>query len=107
MTAHTSPPFALGMFDAGNGSFVGVVRGDRVLPLLELFGAGRSWPAELPAPSSLYALLPMWDAVLDAIERALHERGTDLPGLEQATLRALAPMPEARQVICTGANYRR
>lgn len=95
------------MFEAERGTFAGVIREDRVLALMDLFDGGRAWPRELPAPASLYALLPCWDTALDAIENAVRERGETLGGVEPGRLRVLAPMPESRQVICTGANYRR
>jgi len=102
-----SPPFVLGTFESAQGSFAGLVREGQVFPLLELFDDRHTWLSALPAPTSLFALLPAWDAALNAIEQVLRDRANTLKGLALDGLRVLAPIPQVRQIICTGANYRR
>lgn len=104
---NTAPPFVLGMFEAGNSAFPGVVAGDRVWSLAVLLGADQRLQDALAGTTSLYAMLPRWDEFLDAIERALEREPKRGDGRALEDLRVVAPMPQTRQIICTGANYRR
>ncbi|MGD9942929.1 MAG: fumarylacetoacetate hydrolase family protein [Burkholderiaceae bacterium] len=106
--------------------FVGIVVDGRVTPLARLLAAARQGgAASAAAPSAatpsaavpladraadnLYSLLQDWPARLDwlieHVDRYFDEV-TPQDRFEMDTLRAHAPIPEARQLICTGANYR-
>lgn len=89
--------FALGSFAASGGApFLGVVRGGAVTPATELGFAD---------DATLFDLLQDWPASLDALERALV--GADGIRVALADLTPCAPVPQARQIFCTGANYGR
>jgi 2-keto-4-pentenoate hydratase/2-oxohepta-3-ene-1,7-dioic acid hydratase in catechol pathway len=93
----------------GDAPFLGVVDAQLcVCAFTDLFPAGR-WPAHLPQPESIFALLQDWDASFEALHQGVRERlaGLDARKRPVASLRALAPIPQARQLICTGANYRK
>ncbi len=95
--------FALGRFGADQTSaFVGVVVADRVVPLTSLLG-------DLPETrtASLLPLLQDWPSAFQAISRALGLSGlaTDA-SMPLDDVHKLAPLPDARQIVCTGANYR-
>ncbi len=99
-------PFALGMFSAADGAaFVGVVEDDRVTPLHALFDGHRRWPgAALPA--TLHAMLQDWPRAFEALREARAGRGAAGQDVALESLDVLAPLPQARQIVCTGANYR-
>lgn len=102
--------FSLGMFrdQLGAPPFVGVVHDEaRVVPLTRYFDNGTPWPTSLPAPLSLFSLLQDWDACFAAICDAVARHGEHSDAQPCSTLSVLAPLPEARQLICTGANYRK
>jgi 2,4-didehydro-3-deoxy-L-rhamnonate hydrolase len=100
-------PFALGMFQRSAAApFLGIVDPQGgVAAFADLIP---DWPAELPPATSLYSLLQRWDECLARIEARVAEQPPGWNGqtVPMARLRALAPVAEARQVICTGANYR-
>jgi 2,4-didehydro-3-deoxy-L-rhamnonate hydrolase len=101
-------PFALGMFRRGAAQpFVGLVDPQyRVCALQDLL-ADAPWPADLPPPTSLFALLQQWDTVFPRLQQlAPRLAEPSLRKQPMADLTALAPVAEARQLICTGANYR-
>jgi 2,4-didehydro-3-deoxy-L-rhamnonate hydrolase len=104
-------PFALAMFAApGGSSNVGVVGPDlRVCALAELLDDGRHWSATLPAPSSIFSLLSDWDASFAALSKVVQERLSVCTANKpmMSDLHPLAPVAQARQIICTGANYRK
>lgn len=102
-----APPFALGIMDRGGTPEVSVVVDDHAIPLLALFDGGAAWPRHWPAPSSLRVLLGVWGELLDALERAVADHRQAVGELGLRAARMLAPLPDARQVICTGANYRK
>lgn len=58
------------------------------------------------APVTLRALLDDWEAALPRLKDAL-ARGSNAPHIPLADLYVHAPIPDARQVFCTGANYRK
>lgn len=95
--------FALGRFDADKGSsFVGVVVEDWVIPLSALLSGRPQATAD-----SLMPLLRDWPASFQAISDALGTTpGTALAATPIDSLNMLAPLPDARQIVCTGANYR-
>lgn len=95
--------FALGRFSPSGGEpFLGVVVQDEVTPLDHLLGR----PASVMS-SSLWLLLQDWDVAFAEIAAALASSSNRLgAGVPMETLRPLAPLPDARQIVCTGANYR-
>ena len=104
--------FALGMFaEAPQASpFLGIVTGQQwVYRFDRLFDAQHPWPSQLPAPVDIFSLLQSWDACFAALQSAVATRLPDLVEERQdiAGLHALAPIDRPRQVICTGANYRK
>ena len=103
MVSSMGGAFALGRFGADRASaFVGVVVDKRVVPLTTLLG-------DLPEANtgSLLPLLHDWPRSLQAISSALGlpNAASDV-SMSIDSLRLLAPLPDARQIVCTGANYR-
>lgn len=94
-------PFALGLFSADSHTpFVGVVRGSQVSPL-------RHYLPTWFETGSLSPLLADWPAMFEAIAHAVSAHPApphDAHAIE--ALRAWGPLPGARQIVCTGANYR-
>lgn len=96
-----SVPFALGRFSQEGGApFLGVVVGGAVARLSSLA------PDRFAPGVTLAALLEDWPANLAAVKAAMPGGKID-GGAPVASLRALAPLPEPRQIFCTGANYGR
>ena len=95
-----SHPFSLGSFSAPDGArFLGIVRGEAVLPVARLD------PARFGPEVTLFTLLQDWPANFAALKRAVADAPDAASGIPLATLAAHAPVPEARQIFCTGANY--
>ncbi|WP_449472660.1 fumarylacetoacetate hydrolase family protein [Sphingobium chungangianum] len=93
--------FALGSFSVGDGPrFLGLVDGEKVYRVADLL------PQPAAADPSLYDLLQNWGASFTALQAAFAARQPEAPFLVHQ-LRAHAPVPEARQLFCTGANYRK
>ena len=91
--------FSLGSFSRpGQPRFLGVVRGDEVTPLADLYRNGRA------APVSLLAMLDDWAEALPTLKAAVTQ-DTDVHRIALSELAVHAPIPDARQVFCTGANY--
>jgi 2,4-didehydro-3-deoxy-L-rhamnonate hydrolase len=93
-------PFALGRFSEGHETpFIGVViDGDRVVRLDSVTG---------PRGTTLADLWANWDTTIERCSAWLHGKDRQLP--EAASLTSLtvhAPI-EPRQIICTGANYKK
>lgn len=104
----TTHPFALGVFEfrepiasgrPSGGSFVGAVVADLVWPVQALPGF------DADGCTSIHDLLSDWSRCFPRLQLAVAQRH-DRDALPVAALRALAPLPQSRQVICTGANYR-
>ena len=96
--------FALGSFSMeASEPFLGAVVDGSIVRVDELVpGLGGPTP-------TLLSLLHDWSGSFVALSDALAEHGS-VPGgvpLIAAGLRAHAPLPDARQVFCTGANYGR
>ena len=94
-------PFALGRFGSGSdATFLGIVQDDLVVP------AGSLGVAGLSDDRSIRSLLERVDDVLEAVASSLASgrAGRRLP---LADLRPHAPIPDARQLFCAGANYGR
>lgn len=105
-------PFALGMFSPRERRepmeatpFLGVIEADQVTPLAELAQATGGWPGG-PVPLTLHELLQDWDRGFAAIASALRTATHGDAQLPLSGLVARAPLPQARQIVCTGANYR-
>ena len=97
MTERAGGRFALGRFDGGQGPFAGIVVDERVTPVADLsIGSDAS--------DSLMPLLADWHDAFAALSAAVSGGRTD-GGTPFALLKPLAPIPDARQVFCTGANY--
>lgn len=108
--ANDASPFVLGTLRAREGSrdaFVGVVVDERVVPLGELLQAGAG-----PSPATMRDLLDDWDRVWPTLavygaalcaepRAALERRSRPVAAFD------VAPPVEPRQVLCSGANYRR
>ena len=95
----TSPPFALGTFrQDGNAAFTGIVLGDDVIPL----GGLKAGSAALKN-QSVFELLQTWEQVFPQLQAAASSNAPRVP------LRSLATLPPhmPRQILCTGANYRK
>ena len=104
-----SAPFSLGIFARQPGqAFLGVVRGRQVVPLPALFAEGAGWPGG-PLPQTLFDLLQDWPAAFRALVQAVGDarRWDALSPMDWDTLAVLPPLPQARQIVCTGANYRK
>jgi 2-keto-4-pentenoate hydratase/2-oxohepta-3-ene-1,7-dioic acid hydratase in catechol pathway len=101
--------FSLGTFSHERGDrFAGMCIGDRVLPLHALSAVARECGAEWSATASVLDLLQDWDRNLTVL-RALRER---IPAqhtceVPMSKLRVHPPVDLPRQVLCTGANYRK
>lgn len=92
-------PFSLGVFsDRDEERFLGVVVDDQVTPVGDL--------DPLLAGSSLIDLLKDWTASFDFLAGAVARRRAG-QGAPMSGLSVHAPLPDARQIFCTGANYRR
>jgi len=105
-------PFALGMFERSPGepAIVGIVEALKwVYPLADVLEGAQSCPTGLPAAPSIFALLQDWGRNFPIIAQAVTQRleGLQASRIDVSRLTALAPIAEARQLICTGANYRK
>ena len=90
--------FALGRFAAGSEVFLGVVRDGEVTRAAALGIAG------IGNDTSLRDLLDDWPTAFAALAQAITRAAAAVP---LTKLRTLAPVPDARQLFCTGANYGR
>jgi 2-keto-4-pentenoate hydratase/2-oxohepta-3-ene-1,7-dioic acid hydratase in catechol pathway len=101
--------FTLGTFSHDGGErFAAMCIGDRVLPLHALHGQALRCGAAWPEKASVLDLLQDWDRNL-VVLRALRE---SIPVEHDAQmlmsrLRVHPPVDLPRQLICTGANYRK
>jgi 2,4-diketo-3-deoxy-L-fuconate hydrolase len=101
--------FSLGTFShQGGDRFAGMCIGDRVLPLHALYTVALDCGAEWPANASVLDLLQDWDRNL-VVLRALRERisAQHTGEVPMSKLRVHPPVDLPRQVLCTGANYRK
>jgi len=101
--------FTLGTFSNDGGErFAAMCIDHRVLPLHALHAVAVNCGAQWPAKASVLDLLQDWDRNLEAL-RALREL---IPArhpceLSMSDLRVHPPVDLPRQVLCTGANYRK
>ena len=101
--------FSLGTFSHDRGErFAAMCIGDRVLPLHALHAQALRCGAGWSERASVLDLLQDWDRNL-AVLRALRGRIPAKHGLElpMSRLRVHPPVDLPRQVLCTGANYRK
>ena len=93
----TSDSFSLGSFSQGGGApFLGLVRGTHVTPVADL--------APAFAGRTLFDLLQDWNASFAALRSALP---SEAHGVPMDSLSVHAPIPQARQIFCAGAAYRK
>ncbi|WP_293883335.1 fumarylacetoacetate hydrolase family protein [Sphingomonas sp.] len=93
--------FALGSFSQGNGPvFLGVVRADVVTPVAEVDAA---WSRE----TTLFQLLENWPLNFQRLKSSLANQTVSSLPIRLGELSIHAPLPEARQIFCTGANFRK
>ena len=93
--------FSLGSFSSGSGSpFVGLVRGAAVTPIVDLM------PASFERGTTLRQLLGDWPRHFEILSEAVWAARDTSAWLNLSDLRVHAPVPDPRQVFCTGANYR-
>lgn len=101
--------FSLGTFSREDGRrFAGLCFGERVLPLEAVHDEALRCGAEWPAEASVLDLLQDWTqnlAVLRTLVRQLS--GEHGACAAMSTFRVHAPVDLPRQVLCTGANYRK
>jgi 2,4-diketo-3-deoxy-L-fuconate hydrolase len=95
--------FALGTFSReGETPFLGAVVDEDVIPVADVMTDTRSRGAP-----TLFSLLQDWDRNFDALCASLRAGSSAIRGIPLSQVRAGAPLPEAGQIFCAGANYRR
>lgn len=101
--------FSLGTFSRdGRQRFAGLCLGDEVIPLQALHQDALRLGAGWLETASVLDLLQDWDrnlAVLRAVADRLPERHA--AAVSMASLQVHPPVDLPRQVLCTGANYRK
>jgi 2-keto-4-pentenoate hydratase/2-oxohepta-3-ene-1,7-dioic acid hydratase in catechol pathway len=106
--------FAFGTFSvaATGARFVGIVVNDRVIPLSAFQEPARKLGVELKGAGTLQEWLQDWDRNLTGLLSLLDEEEGLGPGcassqaLDVSSLQVHAPL-EPRQILCSGANYRK
>ena len=100
------PRFSLGRFADGRGSFVGMIRGDRVMSLRDLVARTRQdSKLRLSGDETMTALLADWDASFAALSAMADQVGADL-GQPLAATSALCPIDRPGKIFNAAANYR-
>lgn len=101
--------FSLGTFSQADGvRFVGMCLGDRVLSLRTLHAQAVRCGARWSEGASVLDLLQDWErnlAVLRALAEQLSQQDASAPTM--SSLKVHPPVDLPRQVLCTGANYRK
>jgi 2,4-didehydro-3-deoxy-L-rhamnonate hydrolase len=101
--------FSLGTFSQDGGRrFAGLCFGERVVPLPAVHEQAARCGARWPEHASVLDLLQDWESNL-AVLRALTEQvsGEHAAAVAMSSLRVHPPVDLPRQVLCTGANYRK
>lgn len=101
--------FSLGTFSKADGvRFAGMCFGDRVVSLRSLHAQALRCGARWSEGASVLELLQDWERNL-AVLRALAEQvpQQDASPLTLSSLKVHPPVDLPRQVLCTGANYRK
>lgn len=102
--------FGLGTFSvAGCLPFAGLVRGRDVVALDGLAAAAPALGHTLGDTSTVLGFLQEWDRNLDTLQRLLGDEsfGQNIEACPLERLRIHAPVERPRQILCTGANYRK
>lgn len=101
--------FALGTFSRADGRrFAGLCVKGSVIPLSALRELSSRWGGQWIPDASVFDLLQQWDVHLPVLRRvaeqvsASHEAAVALD-----SLRVHPPVDLPRQILCTGANYRK
>jgi 2,4-diketo-3-deoxy-L-fuconate hydrolase len=101
--------FSLGTFSHADGvRFAGMCFGERVLPLRSLHARAVRCGARWSEGASVLELLQDWErnlAVLCALAEQVPELGAS--AVTMSSLNVHPPVDLPRQVLCTGANYRK
>ena len=99
---HREIPFALGSFSNGSGkAFLGLVQDEWATPVT-------AFEALQFAPEvTLFDLLGDWGSSFAALKAAIATDARVDQRVRLADLVPHAPLPQSRQVFCTGANYRK
>lgn len=109
MTCTPAWPYALGTFScAGCAPFPALVREGRALALAAIQRSSHGTGVHLQGIGSLGEFLESWQFNLQGIDRFLSfsDAVRDAPWVPVSHLRTHAPLPQPRQILCTGANYR-
>lgn len=101
--------FALGTFSIGRGPrFAGLCFGNRVVSLSDVHAQARQAGARWSQGASVLELLQDWDANLEVLKRLAEALTHRYAGAhDMAHLSVHPPVDLPRQVLCTGANYRK
>jgi 2,4-diketo-3-deoxy-L-fuconate hydrolase len=101
--------FSLGTFSIDSGPrFAGLCVDDRVIALADVHEQARQAGAAWAPGASVLDLLQHWDANLEVLKRLAAARAPAHAGArEMASLNVHPPVDLPRQVLCTGANYRK
>jgi 2,4-didehydro-3-deoxy-L-rhamnonate hydrolase len=99
--------FSLGTFSLDGGErFAAMCFDERVIPLRALHKQAVRLGARWPQGSSVLDLLQHWDCNLPVL-RAVAEQHPTQDAMQMASLTVHPPVDLPRQVLCTGANYRK
>jgi 2-keto-4-pentenoate hydratase/2-oxohepta-3-ene-1,7-dioic acid hydratase in catechol pathway len=101
--------FSLGTFSKGGGPrFAALCFGMQVVALDDVDARARLAGAQWRKGASVLELLQDWDANLEVLKRLAVALGPQAPeGHDMAGLQVHPPVDLPRQVLCTGANYRK
>lgn len=101
--------FSLGTFSREDGRrFAGLCLGERVLRLEELHAEAMRCGAGWSAGASVLDLLQGWTENLPVLRTLAQRFSPEHPAaMAMSSLRVHAPVDLPRQVLCTGANYRK
>jgi len=101
--------FSLGTFSQQGGQrFAGICFGERVLPLAAAHESAVRCGARWSSGASVLDLLQDWAANLAVLSALAEQLPAQLPAaVSMSSLRVHPPVDLPRQVLCTGANYRK
>jgi 2,4-diketo-3-deoxy-L-fuconate hydrolase len=95
--------FGLGRFARhGQEPFLGAVVEALVFPIAEIDQAKLLGPEP-----SLFSLVQDWSRSFDVLCELIARAEATQAGVPLSQVKACSPLPEARQIFCTGANYRK
>lgn len=101
--------FSLGTFSQDGGQrFAGICLGERVLPLAAVHESAVRCGARWSSGASVLDLLQEWEANLAVLRAVAPQLPAQHPSaVPMSSLRVHPPVDLPRQVLCTGANYRK